>query len=54
MSCYPSLPSDADHITANAGDQIVFNCEVEFPNGHAVPFLVQWWKKGKDLPIYIW
>ncbi len=41
-------------MTANAGDNIVFNCDVEFPGGHPVPYVVQWWKKGKDLPIYIW
>eukprot|EP00095_Tigriopus_kingsejongensis_P006307 snap_masked-scaffold61_size441589-processed-gene-2.1 protein:Tk06307 transcript:snap_masked-scaffold61_size441589-processed-gene-2.1-mRNA-1 annotation:"protein turtle isoform x8" len=51
---FPSAPSEADHITANAGDSIVFNCDVHFPEGKAVPYVVQFRKKGKDLPIFIW
>ncbi|XP_059095272.1 protein turtle-like isoform X4 [Tigriopus californicus] len=51
---FPSAPSEADHITANAGDSVVFNCDVHFPEGKAVPYVVQYRKKGKDLPIYIW
>jgi len=41
-------------MTANAGDDIVFNCDVEFPGGQPVPYVVQWVKKGIELPIYIW
>ena len=31
-------------MTVNAGDFIVFNCDVEFPEGNPVPYVVQWWK----------
>jgi len=41
-------------MTANAGDNIIFNCDVEFPAGQAVPYVVKWVKKGKEDPIYIW
>ena len=41
-------------MTVNAGDFIVFNCDVEFPEGKPVPYVVQWWKNGKELPVYIW
>jgi hypothetical protein len=57
-SAFPSsaAAADAAHITANAGDSIVFNCGVEFPGPdlHPVPYVVQWWRKDKELPIYIW
>ncbi len=45
VRCFPHTPADAGHMTANAGDNIVFNCGVEFPGGHPVPYVVQWWKK---------
>lgn len=45
VSGYPSHPSEADHITAMAGDYVVFNCEVNFPHDQVVPYVVQWWRK---------
>ncbi|XP_055376450.1 protein turtle isoform X2 [Condylostylus longicornis] len=49
---------DAVHITAILGESVIFNCHVEFPNDHPVPYVLQWDKKvsetGSDLPIYIW
>ncbi|XP_057659538.1 protein turtle isoform X3 [Diorhabda carinulata] len=49
---------DAVHITAILGESVVFNCHVEFPEGHPVPYVLQWEKKvgetGQDIPIYIW
>ncbi|XP_076274408.1 protein turtle-like isoform X4 [Rhynchophorus ferrugineus] len=45
---------DAVHITAILGESVVFNCHVEFPEGAPVPYVLQWEKKGQDIPIYIW
>ncbi|CAG9759845.1 unnamed protein product [Ceutorhynchus assimilis] len=47
---------DAVHITAILGESVVFNCQVEFPEGHPVPYVLQWEKKvgDTDIPIYIW
>ncbi|CAH0560776.1 unnamed protein product [Brassicogethes aeneus] len=49
---------DAVHITAILGESVVFNCHVEFPEGHPVPYVLQWEKKvgdtGQDIPIFIW
>ena len=45
---------DAPHITAIAGDTITLNCDVNFPNGVASPYVVQWWRKGAEVPFYIW
>ncbi|XP_063916601.1 protein turtle isoform X5 [Zophobas morio] len=44
------------HITAILGESVVFNCHVEFPDGHPVPYVLQWQKKvgETDIPIYIW
>ena len=36
---------DAPHITAIAGQKITLNCDVNFPNGVASPYVVQWWRK---------
>lgn len=36
---------DAVHITAILGESVVFNCHVEFPEGHPVPYVLQWEKK---------
>ncbi|XP_066598147.1 protein turtle isoform X2 [Prorops nasuta] len=44
---------DAMHITAILGQSVVFNCHVEFP-GEPVPYVLQWEKKGQEIPIYIW
>ncbi|XP_017105543.2 protein turtle isoform X8 [Drosophila bipectinata] len=53
-----NIPDDAVHITAILGEGVIFNCHVEFPNDHPVPYVLQWDKKvsetGSDLPIYIW
>ncbi|KAJ8669632.1 hypothetical protein QAD02_000891 [Eretmocerus hayati] len=43
---------DAVHITAILGESVVFNCHVEFPDQHPVPYVLQWEKK--EIPIYIW
>ncbi|XP_046471646.1 protein turtle isoform X4 [Neodiprion pinetum] len=63
--CY----QDAVHITAILGESVVFNCHVEFPGEHPVPYVLQWEKKvgdtvryrpppsalsGQGIPIYIW
>ncbi|KAK2581283.1 hypothetical protein KPH14_008071 [Odynerus spinipes] len=45
---------DAVHITAILGESVVFNCHVEFPGEHPVPYVLQWEKKGQEVPIYIW
>ncbi|XP_059615357.1 protein turtle isoform X7 [Phlebotomus argentipes] len=49
---------DAVHITAILGESVVFNCHVEFPGDHPVPYVLQWEKKvsetGQEIPIYIW
>ncbi|XP_039435202.1 protein turtle isoform X5 [Culex pipiens pallens] len=51
-------PQDAVHITAILGESVVFNCHVEFPGDHPVPYVLQWEKKvsetGQEIPIYIW
>lgn len=39
---------DAVHITAILGESVVFNCHVEFPDGHPVPYVLQWEKKVGD------
>ncbi|XP_067009993.2 protein turtle isoform X3 [Anabrus simplex] len=56
---YPGLCyQDAVHITAILGESVVFNCHVEFPGDHPVPYVLQWEKKvgdtGLEIPIYIW
>ncbi|XP_024943849.1 protein turtle [Cephus cinctus] len=47
---------DAVHITAILGESVVFNCHVEFPGEHPVPYVLQWEKKvgETEIPIYIW
>nr|KAF7415683.1 hypothetical protein H0235_012275 [Vespula pensylvanica] len=39
---------DAVHITAILGESVVFNCHVEFPGEHPVPYVLQWEKKVGD------
>ncbi|XP_025421495.1 protein turtle isoform X1 [Sipha flava] len=46
--------NDAVHITAIVGESVVFNCQVEFPAEHPVPYVLQWEKKGLEIPIFIW
>ncbi|XP_021703977.1 protein turtle isoform X4 [Aedes aegypti] len=57
-SISPPAPQDAIHITAILGESVVFNCHVEFPGDHPVPYVLQWEKKvsetGQEIPIYIW
>lgn len=38
-------PQDAQQITAILGDSVVFNCHVEFPTDHPVPYVLQWERK---------
>lgn len=40
-----SNQQDAVHITAILGESVVFNCHVEFPGDHPVPYVLQWEKK---------
>jgi len=46
--------NDPEHITAILGQTIHFNCHANFPNDEAVPYVVQWEKRGADTPIFIW
>uniref|UniRef100_A0A182M3Y9 Protein turtle n=1 Tax=Anopheles culicifacies TaxID=139723 RepID=A0A182M3Y9_9DIPT len=52
------VPQDAVHITAILGESVVFNCHVDFPGEHPVPYVLQWEKKvsekGQEIPIFIW
>ena len=41
----PSRPEDSAHVTAIYGDWVALNCDVNFPDGHVVPYVVQWWRK---------
>lgn len=43
---------DAVHITAMLGESVVFNCHVEFPDQHPVPYVLQWEKKVGDTVRY--
>lgn len=43
---------DAQHITAILGESVVFNCHVEFPEQHPVPYVLQWEKKVGDTVRY--
>ncbi|XP_040573911.1 protein turtle isoform X4 [Lepeophtheirus salmonis] len=52
--CLPASPNDADHITAIYGDSVVLNCNVDFPDGTPVPYVVQWSRKDQEEPIYMW
>lgn len=39
---------DATHITAILGESVIFNCHVEFPGDHPVPYVLQWEKKVSE------
>ena len=41
----PSRPEDSAYVTAIYGDWVALNCDVNFPDGHVVPYVVQWWRK---------
>lgn len=43
---------DAVHITAILGEGVIFNCHVEFPNDHPVPYVLQWDKKVSETVRY--
>ncbi|KRG02488.1 uncharacterized protein Dmoj_GI26311, isoform A [Drosophila mojavensis] len=47
-----NIPEDAVHITAILGEGVVFNCHVEFPNDHPVPYVLQWDKKVSETVRY--
>lgn len=53
-SAMPYRPEDADHVTAIKGQSVPLNCDVNFPDGNVVPYVVQWWRKDRPNPIYIW
>ena len=46
--------NDPEHITAILGQTVHFNCHANFPDEEAVPYVVQWEKRGSDTPIFIW
>jgi hypothetical protein len=46
FSPYPG--QDATHITAILGESVIFNCHVEFPGDHPVPYVLQWEKKVSE------
>lgn len=48
-----SNPQDAEHLTAMVGDSIIFNCHIEFPEAHPVPYVIQWEKKVCQLSFMI-
>jgi hypothetical protein len=45
VSGMPARPEDSAHVTAIYGDWVALNCDVNFPDGHVVPYVVQWWRK---------
>lgn len=45
-------PQDIEHLTAMVGDSIVFNCHIEFPESHPVPYVIQWEKKV--ITVFCW
>lgn len=49
-----SNPQDAEHLTAMVGDSIIFNCHIEFPEAHPVPYVIQWEKKVCTLPTIVY
>jgi immunoglobulin superfamily member 9B len=49
LNVYTSVSGqDAVHITAILGDSVIFNCHVEFPGDHPVPYVLQWEKKVSE------
>ena len=45
VSGMPARPEESAHVTAIYGDWVALNCDVNFPDGHVVPYVVQWWRK---------
>ena len=41
VSGMPARPEDSAHVTAIYGDWVALNCDVNFPDGHVVPYVVQ-------------
>ena len=51
----PARPEESAHVTAIYGDWVALNCDVNFPDGHVVPYVVQWWRKvGYDDHTSFW
>lgn len=50
--CVGLCHQDAVHITAILGESVVFNCHVEFPGEHPVPYVLQWEKKVGEMVRY--
>lgn len=44
------IPPGAEMLTSTIGDNVVFNCHVEFPDNYPVPYIVQWDKKVSQVP----
>ena len=36
----PARPEESAHVTAIYGDWVALNCDVNFPDGHVVPYVV--------------
>ncbi|XP_060531403.1 protein borderless [Cylas formicarius] len=51
-SCYYHQENIPRYLTAALGDHIVFDCEIDFPQGYAIPYKL-YWKKG-DEEICTW
>ncbi len=45
---FSKIGQDATHITAILGESVIFNCHVEFPGDHPVPYVLQWEKKVSE------
>lgn len=43
-----------NRIPAEVGDSVLLKCDFDFPEGLAVPYVVQWQKLDNKIPIYIW
>ena len=41
-------------VSANVGEGAILPCTLDFPDGIAVPYVVQWQKRDSPIPIYIW
>lgn len=52
FSFFSDFAEDAVHITAILGEGVIFNCHVEFPNDHPVPYVLQWDKKVSETVRY--
>lgn len=52
FSIFVTGQQDAIHITAILGESVIFNCHVEFPGDHPVPYVLQWEKKVSESVRY--